>query len=773
MESIIKIFDQKYYMFGLLFYFLIGVKILIITENVFSQPSIQWMKTFGGSNIDLGNDVKQTSGGGYIIAGYTRSYGTAAGRNAMIIKTDSYGNAIWIKGYGGDNDEEANGIIGTSDGGFVVAGYSNSGGAGLKDFYVLKVDSSGSEVWNTQFGGSNDEEAYSIELAHDGNFIVAGATSSFTNGGRDVYVAKISTDGNIVWTRNYGGLSTDGAYDIKRTSDNGFIITGWTASFGADILGNALLLKIDSAGNQLWYKHFGGNDVDRGLSVEETSDGGFIIAGNTSSFGSGLYDVYLIKTDGNGNLQWSKTFGGSGRDYGTSIKQTPDGNYIIAGYTLSYGAGNEDVWLIKTDSNGNKIWDLTLGGSAADVGNSVLIVPDGSYVVCGYTLSQGAGMHDVWLIKTQAEISQININLELLSGWNLLSIPIKLDSMIIHSIFPEATSYAYGYNDNYFIVDTAKLGTGFWLKFGNPLIKNLTGLPLDSIIINVKTGWNLIGPLHTNIPVESISTNPDGIISSYFYGYNNGYHIASVLEKGNGYWIKISSNGTMTIPSSSLFHKSISYDKNEIINKLINSAKIHFIESEKNQRILYLYKNTSGEIFELPPIPPAELFDVRFSDNTFLKSIDEKAYEVIIQGIKSELIIKTENLKYSLKVNDVLRNKFLGYVDENGLRIDGINFIRLRLEISEPVQEFIFYQNYPNPFNPKTNFMFLLPYDGFTTLKIYNILGEEVIYLINDYLEAGKFYEIEFDGSKLNSGIYFAKLSHAGKEKILKLILTK
>ena len=273
-------------------------------------------------------------------------------------------------------------------------------------------------MWNGLFGGTQDEEAYDIIQTTDGGFLAAGATSSFGSGGRDVWLIKLNSSGNEVWRKTLGGLSSDGARSIKQTSDGGFIITGWTFSQGPGFVGNALLLKTDSLGNQQWSKAFGGNDVDRGYSVQQTSDGGYIFTGYTASYGAGLDDLYLVKTDSLGNEVWSKTFGGTGRDYGNSVQQTLDGGYIIAGYTLSFGAGSEDVWLVKTDSNGNQEWSKTFGGSSSDVGYCVNETFDGGYIIAGHTLSFGAGVHDVWLIRTATliPVELINFSANILNG---------------------------------------------------------------------------------------------------------------------------------------------------------------------------------------------------------------------------------------------------------------------------------------------------------------------------------------------------------------------
>lgn len=381
-----------------IFFILAGIVLLFQFLNA-QVPNTLWTKTFGGTNIDVGYSVHQTADGGYIIAGYTRSFGLMSGRNVWLIKTDALGNEQWNNAFGGDNDEEAYSVRPTSDGGYILTGYTKSFGLGGNDVLLIKTDSSGNSQWIRTFGGAQDDEGYSLTLDHDGGYVIAGATSSFGAGSRDVFLIKTDEAGNLVWSRTLGGMSSDGARSVQKTSDGGFIITGWTFSYGPGYVGNAWLVKTDSAGYQQWNQAFGGSDVDRGYSVQETTDGGYVITGYTASYGAGLDDLWLIKTDSSGTLEWDKTYGGSGRDYGNYVQQTLDGGYVITGYTLSYGAGGDDLWLIKTDAGGNEEWRTTFGGSQSDVGYEVHQTADGGYIVVGHTLSSGAGMHDVYLIR--------------------------------------------------------------------------------------------------------------------------------------------------------------------------------------------------------------------------------------------------------------------------------------------------------------------------------------------------------------------------------------
>lgn len=362
----------------------------------------EWSVTFGGTYIDVGYDVQQTTDGGYIITGYTFSYG-ASGHNVWLIKTDSSGNEQWNTTFGGSDDDEAESVRETTDGGYIIAGWTKSYGAGMKDLWLIKTDSLGNEQWNKVFGGEQDDGATSVQQTNDSGYIIAGYTSSSGAGSVDAWLIKTDSLGNPTWMKTYGGYYSDGAYSVEQTTDDGYILTGWTMSYGPGPLFNVWLVKTDSLGDQQWNKAFGEADVDQGRSVSQTTDGGYIIAGYTDSYGAGLYDMLLIKTDASGNEQWMKTFGGTGRDYAYSVHQTYSGGYILAGYTLSYGAGSDDVWVVKTDSLGNKQWDETYGGTSSDVGYAVQQTTDGGYIITGHTLSYGAGVHDVWLIKLERD----------------------------------------------------------------------------------------------------------------------------------------------------------------------------------------------------------------------------------------------------------------------------------------------------------------------------------------------------------------------------------
>ena len=368
------------------------------TDTTLPTPTT-WAKIFGRSGPDEGVSVQQTSDGGYIVAGSTLAAGTVF-YDVYLIKTDSNGNLTWEKTFGASGNEWANSVKKTSDGGYVVVGDTDSFGS--PDIYLIKTDSNGSMAWEKTLGVAGiAEHASSIQEATDGGYIIAG----FVSGAGypdvfDVYLIKTDSNGNLVWDKTFGGADWDLSNSVQQTLDGGYIIAGKTSSFGAGH-DDVYLIKTDSSGDLVWEKTFGGTGDDYGNSVQQTADGGYVIAGGIYSYGTGRYEVYLIKTDSNGNLVWDKTFGGTDWDYGFSVQQTLDGGYIVAGY-YSVNTYNADIYLIKTDSGGNAVWEKTFAGEGWDVGLSAQQTSDAGYIVVGNTQPFGTNVPDIYLIKTDS-----------------------------------------------------------------------------------------------------------------------------------------------------------------------------------------------------------------------------------------------------------------------------------------------------------------------------------------------------------------------------------
>jgi hypothetical protein len=383
-------------------------------------PQEEWNKVFGGSSNDIGTYGQQTKDGGFIITGYTSSYGADAPFSWIIkapyrgdlwlIKTDAEGNLQWDKTIGGLGKDLGFSVQQTKDNGYIIAGGKKSFWIiGNYDLWVIKTDSKGNVEWDKSYGWSGEDLGFSVQQTKDDGYIIAGYTS-FPDG-KKVFIIKIDSQGNKEWNLATGKINSEAAC-VQLTKDGGYIITGYTPSSGNG-KEDVWLIKTDSKGNWDWLKTFGGPEKDLGLSVQETKDGGYIITGLTESFGAGKGDVWLIKTDPKGIKEWDKTFGGTGFDSGASVQQTIDDGYIITGYSTTSVEGEKGysqlfsssdrgrVWLIKTDSKGNEMWNETFGGSGNDWGNSVQETQDGGYIITGVTESYGAGKEDVWLIKVK------------------------------------------------------------------------------------------------------------------------------------------------------------------------------------------------------------------------------------------------------------------------------------------------------------------------------------------------------------------------------------
>lgn len=380
---------------------LLFISFLLFQLTIFPQsPDTLWTKSFGGLNYDVGSSVIETNDGGFVVTGIANFI------DLGLLRTDANGNLLWLRTFGGLDTDLGYTVIQIQDGGYVIVGTTRSYGAGETDAWLIKVDSSGNQEWSRTYGGSDYDWGISVKQTTDGGYIIAGHTESYGAGLSDVWLIRTDPSGNPAWEKTYGAAGADFGTSVDLTSDGGFVVVGYQNSFtagGFDIG----FIKVDQNGNLVWLKNFGGAYNDMGYSVKKTTDGGYAITGFTESFGAGGSDVWLIKTDSDGNEQWSRTYGGIENDIGRSVEETSDGNIIITGSTKSFGFGKQDVGFSKTDPAGNLIWITTYGGVEDDFGYSVKQTADGGYIITGGTLSFGTGNGDVWLLKTEPDASPV------------------------------------------------------------------------------------------------------------------------------------------------------------------------------------------------------------------------------------------------------------------------------------------------------------------------------------------------------------------------------
>ena len=354
-----------------------------------------WFTTFGGPGGDEAWSALQTADGGYVVAGVTESYG-AGGRDVYLIKAGADGSEQWSKTFGESGVDWGYSVQQTADGGYVVTGKSDPAGGGGGDVYLIKTDGGGDEQWSSSFGGPGWDGAYAVRQTSDGGYVVAGKTESYGSGDADAYLIKTDEEGKERWSKFFGGPDADWASSVIQAADGGYVLAGVTRSFGEGVR-NVYLVKTDQKGDEEWSRTFGDQQttvVWWVWSAQQTSDGGYVIA-----FVAGG-DAYLLKTDGQGREQWRRSFGGEMADGAWSVQQTSDGGYVVAGDTESYGAGGTDVYLVKTDSEGVEQWSSTFGGPRDEFAWSIRQTADGGYVVAGKTDSYGVGGGDVLLIKT-------------------------------------------------------------------------------------------------------------------------------------------------------------------------------------------------------------------------------------------------------------------------------------------------------------------------------------------------------------------------------------
>ncbi len=425
--------------------FILIILLILPDRFVHAQSFIQWQKSYGGTSTEYGYAIDTTNDGGYIVAGSSFSNdgdvtGNHGNADYWIVKLGSTGDIQWQKSLGGTGTENPYSIEQTTDGGYIVAGSSTSnngdvtGNHGSTDYWVVKLKSTGTIQWQKSLGGSGAEKAYSIQQTADDGYIVAGYSESNegdvsgNHGNSDIWVVKLDSTGSLKWQKSLGGSGSDDAFSIQQTNDRGYIVAGWSSTNDGQVTGNHgsldyWVVKLDSTGILLWQKSLGGTSIDEAYAIQQSDDGGYIVAGSSQSNNGdvtgnhGHEDYWVIKLDSSGTLKWQKSLGGSYIDQAYSIKKTADKGCIVAGttwlntgVTISDGdvTGNhgwQDYWVVKLDSTGTLQWQKCYGGSYGDNANSMQLTGDGGCIVVGSTNSNdgdvtaGYGNGDFWVVK--------------------------------------------------------------------------------------------------------------------------------------------------------------------------------------------------------------------------------------------------------------------------------------------------------------------------------------------------------------------------------------
>ncbi|MFH1213455.1 MAG: T9SS type A sorting domain-containing protein [Candidatus Neomarinimicrobiota bacterium] len=555
---------------------LVAIFFLFGAELAFSEVDTLWTKTYGGPNSDLGYSVQQTTDGGYIVTGYTDSYGL--GIDLWLVKTNALGDTLWTKTYGGPNYDIGYSVQQTTDGGYIVTGYTNSYGLGYYDLWLVKTNASGDTLWTKTYGGPNSDLGYSVQQTTDGGYIVTGRTDLYGLG-TDLWLIKTNASGDTLWTKTYGGPNSDYGYSVQQTTDGGYIVTGRADLYGLG--GDLWLIKTNVSGDTLWTKTYGGPNSDIGYSVQQTTDGCYVVVGYTYGFDGTNGDLWLIKTNASGDTLWTKTYGGPSSDYGRSVQQTDDGGYIVVGYTFGLDGTDPDVWLLKIGeifpefemkiqlASGNKNDRENFVGannSLKDDYDPGIDIPEPPVPVSNYL--QLYFPHPEWSMSFTNFSTDIRRAVDLFHHnivWDFVVATDQINMLHTLNIVPvsgiDFTEHIYLKN-----VTTGELkrltASDHNLCFtptaaGNYPFQIIVGrlYPVQETSKTFSPGWNML-----SLPLCPLDNTLDALFrddtgnDGYFYQYqgSTGYRRCDSLQVGSGYWLGLLQSATLRFTGDSL-----------------------------------------------------------------------------------------------------------------------------------------------------------------------------------------------------------------------------
>ncbi|MGD9379557.1 MAG: T9SS type A sorting domain-containing protein [candidate division WOR-3 bacterium] len=363
--------------------------------GIAQAPDTLWTKLYGRSGPDRAYAIEPASDSGYIIAGATFTPNPICNYDIYLIKINEQGDTVWTKVLGGQYNDGARCLRCTSDGGYIITGYSQPGTT-HEDVYLVKIDDSGNTVWAKTYGGAEDDCGYCVQQTDDGGYIIVGHMN--INYREDIYLLKTDSSGDTLWTRRYGGQFEDYGRAVIQTSDGGYMILGYTdIAFGCQEYA-IWLIRTDSIGDTLWTRTYSPYYYDeRGFAMQRTTDGGYVIAG-CALVSSHLWDLLVMKVDSAGDTLWKRISGGQDYEYGYSVAETHEGGYIVTGIRKP-SPGDYDIYIERFDAFGNTAWSKVLGGTEDDESYAIIQTPDRGYLIAGYTESFGASNADVYIIR--------------------------------------------------------------------------------------------------------------------------------------------------------------------------------------------------------------------------------------------------------------------------------------------------------------------------------------------------------------------------------------
>jgi hypothetical protein len=795
-----------------------------LASTAFAQTN--WTRTYGGPYPDQGYCVQQTSDGGFILTGWTESDSTRD--DVYLIRTDAHGDTLWTRTYGGPERDRGYSVQQTSDGGYVIAGYTSSFGGDDDYVYLIKTGARGDTIWTRTYGGPDGNRGYSVQQTSDGGYIITGSFGSYDYA--RVYLIKTDAHGDTLWTRMYGKEGDEGR-SVQQTTDGGYIIVSHHVPDSDD----ALLIKTNGWGDTMWTRNCGRTYVEGDHSLQQTSDGGYVVAG--SVWVSDAYnEVHLVKTNASGDMLWTRTYGGTGYDEANSIRQTADGGYIVTGFTASFGAGGTDVYIIKTNASGDTLWSKTFGGTGGDLGYSVQQNSDGGYIAAGVTSPYGSGNDDVYLIRTDANVNVAPVT--------ILSPPGSVESGLVYvptavvrnlgltpAVFPVTLDIGAGYAET--IQETLASGGSDTVVFpswiaepeGPVKVTCFTSLAGDEYPTNDTTRDSiqvLPPPIHDVGAVAIVS--PSGSVRAgdtvipkarirnfgnrqerYFdvrfhigTNYNEKVNVANPLPAGSTAEITfapwVAEAGNWAASCSTMLGSDVDSANDKASSSVLVVPQSLSIAPDQSDRIeagtsrtyrfYALIQGDTGAVVELarPSAPPG--WSVRLCDATGAEDLTDTDGD----GMPDlGYVAPGESGWFSLDVTapsgaqgdtaSLGQGVFLvaGHVgDRPDIADTAVLTLTLVPELS--------IHNFPNPFTDHTAFVIGLPEDGEASLTVYTRNGARVCrVLANADLSAGV-HLVRWDGVNDNGRTnapgtyeYLLDYVHAGKtDRIRKrLVLTR
>ena len=607
---------------------------LLISSNLFPQVNFEIM--YGGLNDERGVIIENTNDGGYIVGGSTRSFGSGD-LDIYLIKMSVTGDVEWSKTYSTFGDERVSGLKQTAEGNYYVVGWM-AGGFGFLDILMMKLDTNGNMIWEKNFGGIEADEPRGVSVTDDGGILVSGYAASFGFGAKDIQLIRLDANGSVQWAKTIGGIFEDHISHNLIDSQGNFIFSG-ASDFTGVLNWTPTLLKTDPLGNIIWIKRYPGNVQDWSRSVIELSSGGYVFVGNTASFGVGQNDVYVVKTDTAGNVEWAKAIGGTADDIGYSVVETNDGKIAVSGYSNSFGYGGYDAFLMMLDISGDLQWTHMFGTPNNDFIFNMKLANDGGFVLTGTSFDNTIGASDVYVIKTDQAGNTNCGNFEV-----------------------------------------------------NPIV---TDVPLNAVDVN----FGSVSIISISSPSYSVNVQ----------GTKQSIKCRVIPVELGSYNSKVINN------SVSLTWETVTETNNLGFEIRRDGKKIGFV-------------NGNGTT--------TEKHDYDFTDKN------------LVPG------------KYEYKVIQI---------DFDGTRDE---LFKIMVDVNNIPNEFSLSQNYPNPFNPSTKITYTIANQSHVILKVYNSLGTEVKTLVNKVQPPG-FYYVNFDGASLSSGVYFYTIRAGNYVSSKKMILIR